>query len=63
MGANNVSRFKKLVDKLVENQSIPKEIGFDVSSTISTTMLGCGSRTRGIDCRYWPGAPALLKKY
>lgn len=62
-GANNISRFKKLIDKLMENQSIPKGTGCDVSSTFPTTMLGCGSRTRRMDCKYWPGAPAFPEKY
>lgn len=63
MGANNISRFRKLIDKLMKNQSIPKEIGCDHASTILTAMLGCGSRTRGMDCRYWPDALALPEKY
>jgi len=63
MGANNISRFKKLIDKLVEIQSTPKGIRCGVSSAIPATMLGCGSRIRGMDCRYWPGAPALPAKY
>lgn len=63
MEAENIIRFKKLIDKQMESQPVPKRTGCGVFSTISTAMLGCGSRTRGVDCRYWPGAPAFPEKW
>lgn len=65
VGAGNIGRFTGHVDKLMENQSIktPKGTGSDIFSKIPTILLSCGNRTRRMDCRYWPGAPAIPKKY
>lgn len=65
VGADNIGSFTMHVDKLMENQSIKttKGRGSDIFSKIPTIMLSSGNRTRRMDCRYWPGATAIPKKY